>query len=276
MPSTSSACSRRPWPTTHGTCRHSTARRPDPPRPRPGSHADAQPSFAVLQRLSVSETGEVARRQPRGIGYWGYVGLPLWFAAIGAGMVALAVANFVTQEITVVVVVVGGFVLALGVVNMVILIPLGWRRLDQRRRERPVLEIDATTIRFCRPGQKPLEVQRARVGRIEYRYRRFAEPGTTSSARFYDRHDHQIATWNLYPLLGRAVGHWLRRHDIDTRSSTAGAEGRGDDTKDLGPSLVASVRPRPRRWHRADSRVRCLDGWTGPRYGPACDLRLRT
>jgi hypothetical protein len=150
--------------------------------------------------------------------YWRRLLVGVFLIGIGAvffvvGLLALVL----TARRTTLGVVADVVIMAVGVAQLVILSPYGRRALTALDRQGgPFLEADATAIRLVRPSEPPQRVDRSQVVRATHVYRASGQASPSSVLQLYAADDRKVATWNLYPLLGRAVARWLRRLDIDT------------------------------------------------------------
>jgi hypothetical protein len=108
------------------------------------------------------------------------------------------------------------FAMAVGVFIVVVLFPFAYRARATARADDALMEADVSTLRLIHPPDPPQEIDRGRIARAEYVYRALGPSPPMSVVRFYDQRGHEVATWSIYPLVGRRVADWLGELGIAT------------------------------------------------------------
>jgi hypothetical protein len=99
--------------------------------------------------------------------------------------------------------------LAVGVFIVVVLLPFAYRARGKARANDAFMEADVSSLRLIHPPDPPHEIDRGRVTRAEYTYRTVGQSPPMSVVSFYDHRGDKVATWSVYPLVGRRVAKWL-------------------------------------------------------------------
>jgi hypothetical protein len=108
------------------------------------------------------------------------------------------------------------FGMAVGVFIVVVLFPVAKRARRNVHADDAFMEADVSSVRLIHPPEPPQEIDRGRIARAEYTYQGLGRSQPMSVVIFYDGRDTELATWTIYPLVGRRVGAWFNELGIAT------------------------------------------------------------